>query len=149
MAVPEPDLDQCLLLVLAEADADDFTVQLIAHHAEDEVFPYLVEDVCVYALLCLFELQEKAAALRPIFPLRLAFLLEEHQLHVHLVLRGQFQGVVVLEELFQSIDGGDGFELLIVRLVLCVFSSSFGVELPGLDVDVWVEMREGDVDARS
>lgn len=149
MAVPEPDLDQCLLLVLAETDADDFAVQLIAHHAEDEVFPYLIEDVCVYALLCLLELQQKAAALRPILPLRFAFLLEEHELHVHLVFGGQFQGVVVLEELFQSIDGGNGFELLIVRLVLCVFSSSLGVELPGLDVDVWVEMREGYVKARS
>lgn len=76
MAVSEPDLDQRLLLVLAQADADDLAAQLVPHHAEDEVFPYLIEDVCVYALLRLLELQEEAAALGPIFPLRLAFLLE-------------------------------------------------------------------------
>lgn len=93
--------------MFAETDADDFSVELIPHHAEDEILPYLIEDICVYAFLCLFELQEKTAALWPIFPLRLAFLLEEHELHIHLVLRSQFQGIVVLEELLKSIDGGD------------------------------------------
>lgn len=146
--VPQPDLDERLLLVLVEAEPDHIIVEPITDQAEEQVLPDLVQHFGLVVLLGVLELEQQTTAVLPGLPGRFAVLLEEHDLHVDFALRRQLHGGVVQEKLLESAYGGYqvGFMVLLI-FGLRVDAPPFGVQAPSLYVQRTPE-AEGVLSAR-
>jgi hypothetical protein len=70
----QPYLNECLLLVFVQANAYDFSVQLISHQTEDQIFPNIVHSLVFIALALILKLKQQSSTILPVFPHRAAAL---------------------------------------------------------------------------